>query len=92
MSSNTLGKDLQQLVAGMVTAGIHYHEGMKIFRRQYLIENLERQRGNVCRAAASLGEHRNTLMRQLDELDINARQFRPKPVTRATAANLRQMA
>jgi DNA-binding NtrC family response regulator len=38
--------------------------------REYIMLSLEHHRRNFCKTARALGIHRNTLSRQIDELDI----------------------
>jgi DNA-binding NtrC family response regulator len=61
---------LQQLVAEMVDKGIRYEEARREFDRHFLTSVVSRCQGNLGRAAAVLGVHRNTLTRRLQELRI----------------------
>jgi Bacterial regulatory protein, Fis family len=51
-------------------AGVKEVEAIRLFKRDLIAEALERAQGNQCRAAALLGLHRNTLTRQLEELEL----------------------
>ena len=46
------------------------------FEKRFIQAALVRNRGNKTRAAETLGLHRNTLSRTVDELDIDVREFR----------------
>ena len=61
---------LQQLVAEMVDKGIRYEDARREFDRQFLTSVVSRCDGNLGKAAAMLGVHRNTLTRRMHELKI----------------------
>jgi DNA-binding NtrC family response regulator len=62
---------LQQLVAEMVDKGIRFDDARREFDRQFLSRVLSHCDGNLGKAAALLGVHRNTLTRRLRELKIH---------------------
>lgn len=67
---------LEALVQQMYRSNILYSEAVREFKRRFISTVLEENRGNQCRAAKQLGMHRNTLSRTVEELKIDARQFR----------------
>lgn len=67
---------LEALVAQMHNSGILYSEAVREFKKRFLINVLQQNRGNQCKAARELGMHRNTLSRTLAELKLDVRQFR----------------
>lgn len=69
-------RELDNLVAQMRAGGITYEEGVREFKRRFLLDVLACHRGNQCKAAKELGVHRNTLSRILAELDIDPAQVR----------------
>ena len=71
-----LKRELDSLVAHMQASGITYAEGVREFKKRFILEVLARHRGNQCKAAAELGMHRNTLSRTIAELDLNPAQIR----------------
>jgi Fis family transcriptional regulator len=71
-----LKRELDTLVAQMQASGITYSEGVREFKKRFLLEVLARHRGNQCKAAIELGMHRNTLSRTIAELDLNPTQIR----------------
>jgi Fis family transcriptional regulator, factor for inversion stimulation protein len=71
-----LKRELDSLVAHMQSSGITYAEGVRQFKKRFILEVLARHRGNQCKAAAELGMHRNTLSRTIAELDLNPAQIR----------------
>ena len=69
-------RELDTLVAHMQASGITYAEGVREFKKRFILEVLARHRGNQCKAARELGMHRNTLSRTIAELDLNPTQIR----------------
>jgi len=66
-------KLLEQLVTQMVEKGIHYEDAVREFDRRFIVEVIEKSDGNLCKAADTLGVHRNTLSRKIKDLKIKAR-------------------
>jgi DNA-binding NtrC family response regulator len=66
-------KLLEQLVTEMVAKGVHYEDARHEFDRRFISAVIEQCDGNLCRAADTLGVHRNTLARRVKELRIKAR-------------------
>jgi len=64
---------LDQLVTLMVEKGIHYEDALREFDRRFISEVVTKSDGNLCKAADTLGVHRNTLSRKLKELKIKPR-------------------
>ncbi len=69
-------RELDVLVGQMHANGISYEEGVREFKRRFLLHVLTNHRGNQCKSADELGMHRNTLSRTLAELDLNTAQIR----------------
>lgn len=71
---------LQQHLSTLVGAARKAHIPAKLFERicyrQFIVESLEANKLNVCKTAVEIGVHRNTLSRQIDDLDINLRAMR----------------
>jgi DNA-binding NtrC family response regulator len=61
---------LEQLVGEMVERGIHYEDAQREFQRQFIACVVAKCDGNLSKAAARLGVHRNTLTRKVHELKI----------------------
>ena len=66
-------KLLDQLVSEMVTRGVHYTDAQREFDKRFITCVIEKSDGNLCRAAETLGVHRNTLARQIKQLKIRGR-------------------
>lgn len=67
---------LEALVAQMYSSGILYSEAVREFKKRFLMNVLQENKGNQCKAARELGMHRNTLSRTIAELKLDVRQFR----------------
>ena len=67
---------LEALVAQMYSSGILYSEAVREFKKRFIMNVLQQNRGNQCKAARELGMHRNTLSRTITELKLDVRQLR----------------
>ena len=67
---------LEALVLQMYRSNILYAEGVREFKKRFILTVLQENRGNQCRTARELGMHRNTLSRTIAELKIDVRQLR----------------
>jgi Fis family transcriptional regulator, factor for inversion stimulation protein len=67
---------LEALVLQMYKSNILYSEGVREFKKRFIVTVLQENKGNQCRAARELGMHRNTLSRTITELKIDVRQLR----------------
>jgi Fis family transcriptional regulator len=67
---------LEALVLQMYKSNILYSEGVREFKKRFILTVLQENKGNQCSAARELGMHRNTLSRTLNELKIDVRQMR----------------
>jgi Fis family transcriptional regulator, factor for inversion stimulation protein len=72
----TVKDQLEALVLQMYKSNILYSEGVREFKKRFILTVLQENKGNQCRAARELGMHRNTLSRTIDELKIDVRQLR----------------
>ena len=45
----------------MVDKGIRYEDALREFDRRFIVEVVEKSDGNLCKAADTLGVHRNTV-------------------------------
>ena len=63
-------KLLDTLVTEMVAKGVHYEDALREFDKRFIASVLDRADGNLCKAADTLGVHRNTLARKMKELKI----------------------
>ena len=67
-----MNKLLDQLVTEMVARGVHYEDARREFDKRFLTSVITKSEGNLCKAADTLGVHRNTLARKIKELKIKA--------------------
>jgi DNA-binding NtrC family response regulator len=72
----TVKDQLEALILQMYKSNILYSEGVREFKKRFILTVLQENQGNQCRAARELGMHRNTLSRTIDELKIDIRQLR----------------
>lgn len=56
----------------MVARGVHYEDAQREFDKRFVSCVIEQADGNLCKAADTLGVHRNTLARKIKELKIKA--------------------
>jgi Fis family transcriptional regulator len=68
-----VNKLLDQLVDEMVTRGVHYTDAHREFDKRFISCVINKNDGNLCKAADVLGVHRNTLTRKVKDLKIKAR-------------------
>ena len=59
----------------MVARGVHYEDAKREFDKRFITSVIDHADGNLCRAADTLGVHRNTLSRKITELKIKARPY-----------------
>jgi Fis family transcriptional regulator, factor for inversion stimulation protein len=69
-------EQLERLVLQMYRSDTPYSEAVREFRKAFLIAVLRDANGNQVRAAGKLGMHRNTLRRNLQELDVDLKLLR----------------
>jgi Fis family transcriptional regulator, factor for inversion stimulation protein len=63
---------LDQLVTEMVAKGVHYEDAQREFDKRFVATVIDKCDGNLCKAADTLGVHRNTLARKIKDLKIKS--------------------
>lgn len=63
-------EQLEKLIGEMVDKGILFVDAQREFEKRFIVRVLARCDGNLSRAAAALGIHRNTLSRKMAELHL----------------------
>ena len=63
-------QQLESLVTEMVDKGILFSEAKREFEKKFIVRVLQRNRGNLSRAAKDLRIHRNTLGKKIEEYKI----------------------
>ena len=61
---------LSELVGEMVDRGIRFADAQREFEKHFITHVVTKHQGNLGKAAATLGVHRNTLTRKIHELKI----------------------
>ena len=69
---------LEALVLQMYRSNILYSEGVREFKKRFILTVLQENKGNQCRAAELLGIHRNTLSRKITEYKLDHRRPRAR--------------
>ncbi len=69
---------LEALVLRMIDQGILFPDAVAEFEKRFIERVLNRHNGNQSRAAQTLGIHRNTLSRKVEELGLNHQPKRRK--------------
>jgi two-component system nitrogen regulation response regulator GlnG len=77
-----LKEQLDSLITAMVENGISYEDAVEEFEKRFIRRVLDRSNGNQSKAAQTLGIHRNTLRRKIDELELDHRPKRRKRSSR----------
>lgn len=68
-----MNKLLDELVTEMVDRGVHYTDAQREFDKRFISCVIDKHDGNLCKAADTLGVHRNTLTRKTKQLKIRMR-------------------
>ncbi|MBN2317880.1 MAG: helix-turn-helix domain-containing protein [Acidobacteria bacterium] len=68
-----LKERVENLCRDMIEKGILFSEAMEHFERCFITEVVQRNGGNLTRAAASLGIHRNTLSKKVNHRNLPKR-------------------
>ena len=69
-------EELERLVSQMYRNGLRYSDAVREFQRTFLATVLREENVNQLRAAKRLGIHRNTLRRQINELELDVKSLR----------------
>ena len=64
---------LERLIGEMVDKGIRYDDAQREFEKRFITRVLQSHDGNLGQSAKTLGVHRNTLARKIQELKIRSR-------------------
>jgi len=82
---------LEALVNEMINHGIFFEDAVREFEKRFILNVLEKHRGNICKAAAELRIHRNTLSKKISSYNSSSngrvRKPRKSHLTRAKAAS-----
>jgi DNA-binding NtrC family response regulator len=64
---------LESLCIEMLDRGIEFGEALDQFEKTFIVEMVKRNGGNMIRASAALGIHRNTLAKRLHQYKAKKR-------------------
>ena len=64
---------LERLVEEMVEKGVQFEDAVREFEKRFICRVLGRHDGSLTKSADTLGMHRNTLTRKIDEYRIKRR-------------------
>lgn len=67
----SMKQKLDELIVEMIEGGIRFPEAKREFERRFLSHVMERENGNLSRAARALHIHRNTLSKKLTDLKLS---------------------
>ena len=73
---------LEALVTQMIEHDIGYEDAVAEFEGRFIRKVLERNNGNQSKAAKTLGIHRNTLSRKIEDLGLDHQPKRRKRARR----------
>jgi DNA-binding NtrC family response regulator len=68
-----ISERLEKLVEDMVDKGVQFEDAVREFEKRFIAKVLGCCDGSVTKAAETLGIHRNTLARKMDEYRIKRR-------------------
>lgn len=68
-----LKQKLDSLIEEMIGKGIRFREARREFEKRFIAQVLERENGNLSRAAKVLRIHRNTLSKKILEYKLKPR-------------------
>ena len=69
-------EELEQIVLQMYRSGLQYSGAVREFQKTFLATVLREVNANQVRAAKKMGIHRNTLRRQIQELELDIKMLR----------------
>lgn len=59
--------EMDQLIDRMINGGILFEEALQEFEKQFILKVLHRHNNNLSKASLTLGIHRNTLSKRLEQ-------------------------
>ena len=80
---------IEKLIGQMVEQGLFFQDAVEDFETKYISKVLEASGGNQSKAAKSLGMHRNTLSRKMEEYHLSSRNGSRHASARAPRARLK---
>ena len=68
-----ISERLEKLVEEMVDKGVHFDDAVREFEKRFIARVLGNCSGSLTKTADTLGIHRNTLTRKMEEYKIKKR-------------------
>ena len=68
-----ISERLQKLVEDMIDRGVHFDDAVREFEKRFIAHVVNESNGSLTKAADTLGIHRNTLTRKMEEYKIKRR-------------------
>lgn len=82
--------EMEQLIDRMINGGILFEEAAQEFEKQFILKVLNRHNNNLSKAARTLGMHRNTLSKRLEQYQNgNGATSHAKPAKKRKATPVR---
>lgn len=84
--------EMEQLIDRMINGGILFEEASQAFEKEFILKVLGRHNNNLSKAALTLGIHRNTLSKRLEQYQNGngaAHHHKPKPAKKRKPAIVR---
>ncbi|MFN7928291.1 MAG: helix-turn-helix domain-containing protein [Blastocatellia bacterium] len=70
--------EMEQLIDRMISGGILFEEATQAFEKQFILRVMQQHNNNLSKAAITLGIHRNTLSKRIEQYQ-NGNGTAPKP-------------
>ncbi len=83
--------EMDQLIDRMINGGILFEEASHEFEKQFILKVLSRHNNNLSKAALTLGIHRNTLSKRIEQYQNGngtAHHHKPKPTKKRKTISL----
>ena len=85
-------KEMDQLIDRMINGGILFEEATQEFEKQFILKVLGQHNNNLSKAALTLGIHRNTLSKRVEQYQNGngtAHHAKSKPAKKRKASGAR---
>ena len=80
--------EMEQLIDRMISGGILFEEATEEFEKQFILKVMRQHNNNLSKAALTLGIHRNTLSKRIEQYQ-NGNGAAHKPAKKRKPATLR---
>jgi transcriptional regulator with PAS, ATPase and Fis domain len=80
--------EMEQLIDRMISGGILFEEATQEFEKQFILKVMRQHNNNLSKAALTLGIHRNTLSKRIEQYQ-NGNGVAHKPAKKRKPATVR---